>query len=256
MIFAFPYHDPEAKFNALFEKNFDNFEKNFDKVCISVTPPTAKNNVEFIKKLKKRGFKLIVNTDKSTVGDHYRNALKLGARYCQENERIFYGFLDRVIFDLETKWQSPFLKDLKRAENKDFLIFERSVPAWKTHPANYREIEQIVSHVFELLSGKNFELNPCAILINKNISEKILKESKSPGWETLGEWILLAISNKTTIRSKKVDWLAWEDPFWEKANPNSLKKLREQSKEETFKRIKSNTPFLSLLTEERFKHCF
>ena len=256
MIFAFPYHDPEARFNAFFEKNFGNFEKNFNKVCISATPPTAKTNAKFIKKLKKRGFKLIVNTNKSTVGDHYRNALKLGVRYCQENERIFYGFIDRVIFDLETKWQSSFLKDLKSAKNEDFLIFERSVSAWKTHPVNYREIEQTVSCIFKLLSGESLELNPCAFLINKNISEKILKESKSPGWEALGEWILLAISNKTAIRSKRVDWLAWEDPFWEKADPNSLKKLREQSKEETIKRIKSNTPFLSLLTEERFKHSF
>jgi len=254
MILAFPYHDPEAKFNAFFEKNFNNLKKTFRKVCISVTPPTAKNNARFIKKLKKEKFKLLINADGSQIGDHFRNALKLAVQHCQANEKIFYGFIDRIIFDFETKWQPLFLKDLKGAKSEDFLIFERSTFAWKTHPSNYRKIEQMVSCTLELLNGEYLELNPGAILINKDVSQKVLKQSKSLSWEVLGEWILLAINDNVLIRSKKVDWLEWEDPFWEKVNPIQLKKLREQSKQETIKRIKSNIPFLSLLTEDRFKH--
>ena len=108
----------------------------------------------------------------------------------------------------------------------------------------------------EKLSGVKVEMNFCAITFNKNIADKILIDSHSNGWEITGEWILLLMKNSIPLVTKEVDWLSWEDPFWEHINEIELKKERENDKNETLKRLKTNLPILQLLTEDRFKKIY
>jgi hypothetical protein len=75
-------------------------------------------------------------------------------------------------------------------------------------------------------------------------------------WSITGEWILLALKHSFSIDTKKVDWLSWEDPYWEKENSESLRKKRGCSNIETIKRIRSNLPFFELFTESRFEEVF
>ena len=60
--------------------------------------------------------------------------------------------------------------------------------------------------------------------------------------------------NGIPVTTRRVDWLAWEDPYWERVDPADLKQAREASREETLKRIRMNVPVLSMLTEDRFRH--
>jgi hypothetical protein len=71
--------------------------------------------------------------------------------------------------------------------------------------------------------------------------------------EVLGEWVLLAIANDIPITTTKVDWLLWEDPYWDELDPRELKQVREQSRQETVKRINMMTPFMLMLAEDRFR---
>jgi hypothetical protein len=252
MVLTFPYHDPGGMYNDLLRKNIPFLEKFFDVICISVTPQTVSQNPELLEYLANHT-KIQLNKEESNIGDHFRNALKIAIDN-KQNDSIFFGFIDRVIFDLETQWKKKFLNDLAKHKNEQFLLFERSEAAWGTHPNNYREIEQMVSRCFKFLSGMDIELNPCGLILSQESAKKILNESQSQLWDVWGEWILIALKNKLGVKTKKVDWLSWEDPFWEKKEPNKFKVERENSKEETIKRIKSNLPFFSLITEERFNH--
>ena len=110
----------------------------------------------------------------------------------------------------------------------------------------YREMEQMVSRVFQWLSGTHIELSPAA--------HQILDQSQSASYDIWEEWVLLAMRNGIPVTTRRVDWLAWEDPYWERVDPADLKQAREASREETLKRIRMNVPVLSMLTEDRFRH--
>jgi hypothetical protein len=50
------------------------------------------------------------------------------------------------------------------------------------------------------------------------------------------------------IKTRDVDWLAWEDPFIFNRDAEELKREREQSLDETNKRLKYVLPMIEMLT--------
>jgi len=50
------------------------------------------------------------------------------------------------------------------------------------------------------------------------------------------------------IKTRDVDWLAWEDPFIFNRDADELKREREQSLDETNKRLRYVLPMLETLT--------
>ena len=253
MVLTFPYHDPSGKYNSIFKKNFSILKKIFNQIFISITPLTYKQNKEFINLLSSEGMIVYTNKVDSYIGDHFRSALSISLKKITSKEQVFFSFIDRILYILESENAEDFIKDLKQAEVGKLTIFERSTKAWNSHPENYREMEEFVNSLLKRFSGLDLEVNFCALMLNKEIAGKILSSSQSKGWEVPGEWLLLAIKNSLSISTKKVDWLSWEDPFWEKVDKYQLMKEREKSKDETLKRIKTNLPFLKLLTEDRFE---
>lgn len=252
MILTLPYFDPNGKFNDSFRRQLPTLKSTFEAVCLSVVPPTAEKNSDFARYLESQGCLLAHNASETKHGTHSREALRLAL--AQNQQSIFFGFLDRILFALETGWRDSFLKDLELFREKEFVLFERSQVAWDTHPANFREIEQMVSRMFEFLHGVFIELMPCAFVFSRRTAQVILDQSISESTEVWGEWILLAMQNKIPIVRQSVDWLAWKDPHWEPIAPPALKRIRETSQPETVKRIKMNMPSMLMLTEERFKY--
>lgn len=254
MILTFPYHDPTGKYNEVFERNIETLTKHFSKILISATPGTLEKNSSFVKILEKNDFVIFNNNKDSTIGDHFRNALKIAVENSKNEEKILYSFIDRILYILESNLCDSFLKDIQENKSDEFVIFERSQTAWSTHPQNYQYIENTVSKFFKMISGRLIELNPCAIITNKKIAKTALDQSINQTWAVIGEWILSSIKSGVDITTKKVNWLAWEDPFWEKSDLKNYKIQVEGNREETIKRIKSNLPFMALLVEERFNN--
>jgi hypothetical protein len=254
VILTFPYHDPDGKYNFAFQRQFKKLASTFDAICISVTPTTGKKNVGFVRSLKSKGCVVFKNPAGSTIGDQAREALRLALKQSKSEQPILFGFLDRILFALETEWRWYFLQDLQVYQTAEFLVFERSEAAWDTHPANYHEVENMMSRMLELLYGRSIEVMPCALLMNRSAASTIMEQSTSPGFEVWAEWTLLAIKNNVTVTTKQVDWLAWEHPHWEKIDPAELRRSRETSRDEAAKRIAMHARVMSLLTEERFRH--
>jgi hypothetical protein len=253
MILTLPYYDPSGRYNRAFQHQLDALKSAFDAICVSVAPPTGADNAGFVRYLEAQGCVVFDNPAGATIGDQSREALRLALGYT--DQPIFFGFLDRILFALETEWRWQFLQDLKVYQTAAFLVFERSQAAWDTHPANYREIEQMVSRMFELLSGRSVELMPCALLLSHDVASTILNQSTSSAHEVWAEWTLLAMKNGIPITTQKVDWLAWEHPYWEDVDSDEFKRCRESSPDEVIKRIKMNMPAALVLTEERFRVC-
>jgi hypothetical protein len=253
MILTVPYHDPDGRFNAVFEQRLDDLYAAFEGICLSITPQTEASNGDFVHYLQERGCRIMSHPSGSTIGDHLRGAMRLAVRYAHDGQAILYGFLDRLLFALDTEWRDPCLQDLRTYQDRACVIFDRSPSAWDSHPANYREMEEMVSRAGEWLYGEYLELGLCALLLSRASADVIAQQSVSPLVAALGEWILIAMANDIPITTVKVDWLAWEDPFWEGIAPHVLKEQREHSPQETRKRITMMSPFMLLMTEERFQ---
>ena len=251
MILTFPYYDPDGTYSQAFRHQLATLTSAFDAICISAIPPTSGNNPELLRLLEEAGCVIFNNDPDAPIGDQSRAALRMATE--QGQQPIFFGFLNRLLFDLETKWRAEFLQDLAAHQTAEFLVFERSDAAWDTHPSNYREIEGMVSRMFELLSGRLIELMPCGLLLSQAAALTILDQSASTSWNVWGEWILLALKNDIPVTTRKVDWLAYQHPFWERVDPDAMKRNREASREETVRRITMNMPVALMLAEDRFR---
>ena len=251
MILTFPYHDPDGRYNQTFQRQLANLKSEFDAICVSAVAPTLENNAVFVQYLVDQGCVVFNNAPNTPIGDHSREALRLALSHRQAQRPIFFGFLDRILYAMETNWRTSFVQDLNAYRASDFVVFERSAAAWNTHPSNYREIEGMVSRMFQLLCGRFIELMPCALILNSSMAEAVLSQSTSPSYEVWAEWILLAIKSGIPVTTSQVDWLEYQHPYWERIEPDLRKQERETSGEETLKRIRMNMPVALLLTEDR-----
>lgn len=252
MILACPYHDPGGRYNQAFQRQLATLRSAVDAICLSVVAPTSEKNAGFVRYLEEQGCAVVINAPNTPIGEHSREALRLALEHGPADRTVFFGFLGRILFALETKWRTSFLQDLQTHRACECMVFERSQAAWRTHPSNYREIEQMVSRMFQLLCGRFIELMPCALILSGSAAATVLGQSTSPSYEIWAEWILLALKNGIPVTTSQVDWLAYQHPHWERIAPDILKQERETSVEETIKRIRMNLPVALLLTEDRF----
>lgn len=253
MILTFPYHDPDGTYNNVFRRRLPELQSTFSAICASTTAPTAAQNASFVDELEQAGCLVTRHQPDSLLGEHFREALRLAVCASKEDSEIYFGFIDRVLYAFESEWKAPFLADLDACHQLPLVTFERTPYAWSTHPDNYREIEQMVSRMGERLLGTNIEYGLCGLSLLAQTAETLLSHSTSPAIEILGEWILLAAKHGIPIATRQVDWVLWEDPYWAGVPHKQLKAEREQSAEETIRRIRMNAPFMLLLTEERFR---
>jgi hypothetical protein len=253
LILTFSYYDPEGRLSAAFERQLDVLQSTFDQVCVSVVPPASPGHAHLLHLLRHRGCSIVHVAPGTTIADHARAALRLAVEKADEAQGVFFGFLDRILFALETGWRDSFLSDVRTCQDAPCLVFERSSSAWETHPANYREMEQMVSRTCELLCGRSMDLLPCALVLDPATARVVLAGSLSLYYEVWGEWILLAALSGVPIRARQVDWLAWEDPHWAGMAPDVLKRQRELDPQETAKRIKRTVSSMLMLTDDRFR---
>ena len=156
-------------------------------------------------------------------------------------------FIDRVAFALQSNYQSAFIADVQAVGPEHTpLIFQRSTAAWDTHPQNYRELEQMVTRVGELLFQKSLDFAWCHLAIQAQQLQRVLPHIERRDLSLFAEFVL-ALRNE--IRTKDVDWLAWEDPFIYGRDPQQLKAEREHSAAETRKRLAYVTRMIELLNE-------
>jgi hypothetical protein len=253
MILAFPYHDPEGRCNTAFRRQLETLRSFFYKVCIGATPWTISKNAGFCAELEAQGCLLYKNGPDSSIGDHSRTALQLAVEQSRGRQPIFFGFLDRFLFALDTEHRVSFLQDVDRYRTAECMAFERSPAAWRTHPANYAEVERMISRMGELLHGSYMEMSPCAFVLSPTTADLLARSSTVDSWAVWAEWLLLAAKNQVPITIKQVDWLSWEDPYWEQADADALRRAQENNHQEVVKRIQLNAPIALLMTEPRFR---
>ena len=223
-----------------------NLKEHFEHAYIC-PPLSTLEHTEHIQQLKADNFFTIFPIDRELqIGEHFAYLYRCTAETANPGQVIHLCYLDRLAFALEGEYRNSFLADIDSLSLGDVpLIFQRSYTAWETHPQNYRDLEGIVTKVGLNLFGKELDFAWCHIAVLAGQLREIMPLVKNPDLSMVAEMIFYL---REEVKTRDADWLAWEDPFVLSRDVNELKSERENSLQETKKRLRYVLPMIETLT--------
>jgi hypothetical protein len=243
---AFPFNDPAGTMFHHLHAILPDLKEHFERAYIC-PPLSTLQHLELMQQLKADEFFTIIPIDRERqIGEHFHYLYRHAAEAAPPEQIIHLCYLDRIAFALEDQYRDAFLADIDSLTTQDVpLIFQRSELAWATHPQNYHRLEGIVTIVGKNLFGRELDYAWCHIAVPAWRLREILPKVKNPDLSMVAEMIFYL---QDEIHTCNVDWLAWEDPFILSTDAASLKHERENSLEETNKRLRYVLPMIETLT--------
>lgn len=181
------------------------------------------------------------------TGEHFAYLYSHVARVEPPETIIHLCYLDRVAFAIEGEYRTQFLADVDAISSDDLpLIFQRTINAWQSHPRNYARLEGFVTQIGQNLFGQALDYGWCHMVLTAGQLRQVMPRVTHPGISMVAEMLLHL---QPDIHTREVDWLAWEDPFILGRDPAELKRERENSLEETEKRLAYVLPMVDALTK-------
>lgn len=218
----------------------------FAHAVVSVSATTQQTQVQHVAWLADDPFfQVLTHSADLPVGRDFAALYTFAAECCHPQQVLHLCFIDRVAFALQTAFRNQFCADVQSVPyHQTPLIFQRSPAAWETHPRNYRMLEQFVTQAGMLLFQKSLDFAWCHLALTAAQLARIIPSVNNQDLSMVAELPLLL---RDSIQTQDVDWLAWEDPFILKQEAHILREEREQSLEETRKRLSYVIPILELL---------
>lgn len=251
-VIVLPFHDLDGLMFSHLQKITPQLKNIFAYAFVSISPETRQTQASNINWLEHDNFFMVnFNQPNTLPGEHYLSGYENAITICSPTQILHLCDVDRVAFALQSIYKDQFIADI-RATNEVHvpLLFQRSETAWNTHPQNYREIEQIATKVGKILFNKSLDFAWCHLAIQIQQLKEILPHIRKRDFSILAEITLLL---KDQLKTKNVDWLSWEDPFIYSRDPDQMKKEREDSRQESRKRLGYLMPVLQLfmVTQEQ-----
>jgi hypothetical protein len=243
-----PLHDPEGIVLPHLNQSTPRLKQVFGRALVRVTADTREAQPAWMDWLDTEGFfRVVTNRPGMAVGDQFRALYADAVNECDPERILHLCFADRVAFALQSEHRGQFMADVGAITEADVpLLFQRSERAWRTHPRNYRAVEQIATQVGEMLFDRSLELAWCHLVVQSGQLAKVLPRVERSDLSMLAE-VLLGLGD--CVRTRDVDWLAWEDPFINGREADGLRREREASVAETRKRLSYVIPKLQVLVE-------
>ena len=243
----FPFSDPDGRMFDHLQAILPDLKGHFERAYIC--PPLATwQHVDHMRQLQADSFFTIFSVVREMqIGEHFAYLYRLAADAAPPDQILHLCYLDRLAFALEGTYRDEFLSDVDVLSASDLpLIFQRSQTAWGTHPQNYRELEGMVTRVGQYLFGRELDYAWCHIVVRAAQLREVISQVKNPDLSMVAEMIF-HLQDK--IQTQEVDWLSWEDPFVLSRVPRELKHERENSPEETKKRLNYVLPMIEILIQ-------
>jgi hypothetical protein len=243
---VFPFNDPDGGMFQHLQSILPDLKGQLEHAYICPPLSTLKW-VEHIRQLQADDFFTVFPVDvEMRIGEHFAYLYQRAADMAPPDQPLHLSFLDRLAYALKSKYKSSFLADVDSLAPTDLpLIFQRSQTAWATHPQNYRDIEGMVTTVGHSLFGRELDYAWCHIVVSAGQLREIMPLVKNPDLSMVAEMIFYL---QDDIHTRDVDWLAWEDPFVLSRDAAELRRERENSLEETQKRLSYALPMIETLT--------
>jgi hypothetical protein len=243
---AFPFSDPDGTLFPHLLAILTDLKEHFERAYIC-PPLSTLRHAGHIQQLKSDDFFTVIPVDRERqVGEHFHYLYQHAAEAAHPDQVIHLCYLDRIAFALEGEYRDIFLSDIDALSTTNVpILFQRSELAWATHPQNYRRLEGIVTTVGSNLFGCQLDYAWCHIAVPARRLREILPAVRNPDLSMVAEMIFYM---QDEIHTRNVDWLAWEDPFIFSRDAAELKQERENSLEETNKRLRYVLPMIDTLT--------
>ena len=243
---AFPYNDPDGTMFLHLQSILPDLKDHFDHAYVCSPPSTFEWLQQKNLILTDDFFTVYPVDENKLVGELFAHLYQRAAEEAHPDQPLHLCYPNRISFALEGKYRDTFLADIDSLNADDLpLIFQRSQLAWETHPQNYRQLEGIVTTVGKNLFGRELDYGWCHIVVQAKQLRKIVSLVKNRDLSMVAEMIFHMHDD---IQTRDVDWLAWEDPFILNRDASELKNEREQSLDETNKRLKYVFPMIDMLT--------
>ena len=243
-----PFHNPDGSMFRHLKAILPDLKSHFSRAYLTIPDETAQRQPEIVLEVQEDDFFwLYPLASTSPVGDHFSYLYQRAAQDANPEHILHLCYPDRLSFALQTDYRESFLADIDSLLPEHLpLIFHRSDKAWATHPKNYLEIEAFASRMGQILFDKWLEYGWCHLVVQAKYLRAIMPKIKNSDLSMVAEMILHL---QDDIQTRNVDWLAWEDPFIIERNADELKRERENSLEETQKRLSYILPMVELLTK-------
>ena len=245
---AIPFVDPDGSIFPHLQAILPDLKWHFDRAFLTIPKNTQEGQPENIRLLEQDDFfRLFPIHSEIRIGDHFAYLYQKAALAAHPEQVLHLCFLDRLSYALRTGYREQFLADVDSLHEAHLpLIFHRSESAWATHPKNYFELEIFVTDIGQTLFGKKLDYGWCHFVIHAKQLSQIVPLCKRHDLSMVAEMILLV---QEDVKTREVDWLAWEDPFILGRDADELKRERENSLMETRKRLSYVLPMVELLTK-------
>jgi hypothetical protein len=243
---AFPFNDPHGTMIHHLQKILPDLKSHFVRAYIC-PPLSTQRHIHVMQQLRSDDFFTIFPADREmNIGQHFAYLYQRAADAAPAEQTLHLCYVDRLAFALEGEYREVFLLDIDDLSDNDVpRIFQRSPKAWATHPQNYRDLEGIVTTVGRNLFGKELDYAWCHLAVRAGELREIMPLVKNPDLSMVAEMIFYMQDH---VQTQVVDWLAWEDAFILSRDPLELKQERENSMEETRKRLSYVLPMIDTLT--------
>jgi len=244
---VFPFNDPDGTLFPHLQAILPDLKRHFEHAYICPPLSTLQRDGQMAQ-LQADEFFTIFSVDKVlSVGEHFAYLYQRAADTAPSDQALHLCYMDRLAFALEGGWRDAFLADVDALNIDDLpLIFHRSEAAWVTHPQNYRDIEGMVTTVGRHLFGRELDYAWCHIVVQAAQLRRVMPLIKNSDLSMVAEMIFYLQDH---IQTRDVDWLSWEDPFILSRDAVKLKHERENSLEETQKRLSYALPMMETLTK-------
>ena len=243
---VFPYNDPDGTMFPHLHAILPDLKNHFERAYISSPPSTLAWLRSTGQILTDNFFTAFPVEEERQIGDHFSYLYQRAAETSHPDQSLHLGYLDRISFALQGTYKDAFLVDINSLAPEDLpLIFQRSEYAWSTHPQNYYELEGIVTTVGKNLFGQELDYAWCHLVVRAGQLREMMPRVKNPDLSMVAEMIFYL---QDDIKTRDVDWLAWEDPFIFQREATELKHERQHSLVETRKRLNYVLPMIETLT--------
>lgn len=244
---AFPFNDLDGTMFHHLQAILPDLKEHFEHAYLC-PPLSTWQHADHMQQLQADHFFTIFRVDREMqIGEVFGYLYGRVGETAPQEQTIHLCYLDRLAFALEGEYRDSFLADIDSLTTDDIpLIFQRSQSAWETHPQNYRELEGIVTTVGRNLFGRDLDYAWCHIVLRAGQLHELMPRVRNPDLSMVAEMIFYLQDHN--IKTRDVDWLAWEDPFILSRAPMELKREREKSLQETQKRLSYVLPMIETLT--------
>ena len=243
-----PFNDSDGMIFPHLQAILPDLKQIFDRAYLTIPKSTIEKQPINVHLLESDDFlELFFLDSEMQIGDHFSFLYRQATAAAHPEQILHLCYPDRLSFALRTGFREQFLADIDGLRKEHLpLIFQRSEKAWATHPKDYFEIESFMTRIGQTLFGNSLDYGWCHLVIQAQQLQEMMPLVKRHDMSMVAEMILHI---QADVKTREVDWLAWEDPFITGRDADELKHERENSLLETRKRLSYVLPIVELLTE-------